>query len=54
MDVTQTMTDSLILVEGLYDIALDSTDADTVRIAMSALQRTEAGRVYLLENPIVV
>lgn len=53
MDVDQ-MTDSLILVEGLYDIASDSDDADTVRMAMSALQNTEAGRVYLLANPMTV
>lgn len=54
MDVTQTLTDSLVLVEGLYDIASDSEDADTVRMAMGALQRTEAGRMYLEQNPIII
>lgn len=52
--VDQMMTDQLVLVEGLYNTAMESNDVETVRGAMAALVNTEAGRVYLRANPMVL
>jgi len=52
--VTQLMTNQLIHVEALFEIALESTDADMVRRAIAGLQATEAGRAYLMMHPLAV
>lgn len=48
------LTDQLKLVEALHHIASESTDGDIVRYAMSALVSTDAGKVYLDQNPVMV
>lgn len=50
----QMMTDQLILVEGLYNTAMESSDVETVRGAMAALVNTEAGRTYLRLHPMML
>lgn len=50
----QMMTDNLILVEGLYNTAIESNDVETVRGAMAALVNTEAGRNYLRAHPMIL
>lgn len=52
--VTELMTDQLIHVEALFEIALESTDADMVRRAIAGLQATEVGRNYLMKHPLAV
>lgn len=44
----------LRLVEALHHIAAESEDADIVRYALGALSATEAGRIYLAANPVLV
>lgn len=48
------MTETLVLVTALHNIANESEDAEIVRTAMSALMNTEAGRRYSAINPIFV
>ena len=50
------MTDEEVLrvVEALHHIASESEDADIVRYALGALHATEAGRLYLASNPVLV
>lgn len=38
----------------LHEIAMDSADADVVRIALEALTGTSSGRAYLLVHPVVL
>lgn len=54
MDENQALQDALILVEALYEIAVESEEVDIVRRAMSALTVTQAGLVYLRQHPIVL
>lgn len=49
---SEAMDDSLKLVEALHTIAVESEEADIVRIAMSALTNTNMGRSYLYAHPI--
>jgi hypothetical protein len=46
------MDDRVTLVEALHTIAVESEEADIVRIAMSALTGTDIGQAYLRTNPI--
>lgn len=48
------MTETLVHVTALHNIACESDDAEVVRTAMSALSNTEAGRRYMALNPIFV
>lgn len=43
--------DADILLTALAAIATESSDAEAVRIAMTALYETEAGQNYLERNP---
>jgi hypothetical protein len=52
--VTELMTNQLIHVEALFEIATESTDADMVRRAIAGLQATPAGRAYLMAHPLAV
>jgi len=51
---TDLLTSQLIHVEALFEIAVESTDADMVRRAIAGLQATEAGRAYLMAHPLAV
>jgi hypothetical protein len=51
---TEMLTDQLKLVQALHNIAAESEEAETVRLAAGALMNTEAGRQYLSQNPLVV
>lgn len=51
-DVTAMMQDQLRFLEALYEILNSSEEAETVRVAVSALTATEAGRAFLTANPI--
>lgn len=53
-NVSQMMSDQLQMIESLYQIALSSEDAETVRIAISALTNTQSGMAYLQTNPIIL
>ena len=52
--MTMLMTQRFVLIEALFEIALESTEADIVRRAVAGLQATEAGRQYLVEHPLAV
>lgn len=54
MPELEVMTEHLQLTQALYAIAQESEEAETVKLAMSALTNTEAGRAYLAANPFVV
>lgn len=51
-EVGTATTDALDLAEALHTIAIESDDAETVRLAISALTNTDTGRRYLAANPI--
>lgn len=53
-EATQNMQDQLAFLEALYEIAMSSDEAETVRIAMAALTRTQAGITFLSSKPIVL
>jgi hypothetical protein len=46
------MTDQLMNVEALFEIATESQDATIVRRAIAGLQATPAGRAYLSKHPL--
>lgn len=48
------MSEQLRMLEALHQIAMESADAETVRIAMVALTGTEAGLRYLRANPLIL
>lgn len=50
----ESMADMLMMLEALYNIAMSSTDADTVREAMIPLTATDPGRAYLTAHPIIL
>lgn len=54
MPETDVMTETLVLVTALHNIAAESDDAEIVRTSMAALSNTEAGRRYMAINPIFV
>ena len=41
------------LLEALHEIACTSEEAETVRVAVSALTGTSQGREYLAKNPLM-
>ena len=49
---SEMMSDSLVLVEALYNIVHESQEAETVRSAVFALTNTESGRAYLRAHPL--
>lgn len=50
--VSALMTDQLMNVEALFEIATESQDATIVRRAIAGLQATPAGRAYLSKHPL--
>lgn len=48
------MSEQLRMLEALHQIAMESGDAETVRVAMVALTSTEAGLRYLRANPLIL
>lgn len=52
--LTDLAIDQMTLVEGLYQVVMESDEGETVRIALSALTNTESGRAYLEMNPITL
>jgi hypothetical protein len=51
---TGLMSDNLILMEALREIAETTADVESCRLAMSALTRTETGIVYIRSHPITL
>lgn len=51
-DKTTMMQDQYVMLSALYDIAMNSEDAETVRTALTALTGTTAGRNFLIANPM--
>lgn len=45
-------SDINILLEALWEIACDSPDVEVVRIAVTALTNTDAGRIFLKDRPL--
>lgn len=52
--MTMLMTQRFVLIEALFEVALESNEADVVRRAIAGLQATDAGRQYLIEHPLAV
>lgn len=50
--LTDMMTDQLVMVTALHNIAAESDDAEIVRTSAAALMNTEAGRNFVAINPI--
>lgn len=48
------MRDNTIFLEALQSVIETSADAETVRIAVSAVTRTESGMNHLRMNPIIL
>lgn len=48
------ISEQLILIEALFAIAHETTEAEIVRVAMAALLNTEAGLTYLSAHPFNV
>jgi hypothetical protein len=48
------MRDNTIFLEALTSVIETSADAETVRIAVSAVTRTESGMNHLRMNPIIL
>jgi hypothetical protein len=46
--------DLMVMMQALVNIAQESEEADVVRIAVGALQRTESGVEYLSMNHLVI
>lgn len=44
----------LVMVQALHEIVSSSSDAETVRLALSALTSTDAGMSYLRTNPVTI
>lgn len=53
-EVTQVMQDNLKLLETLHEIASSSSEAEIVRMAMSALTNTPTGLQFLQVHPLVL
>lgn len=53
-DVATMMSENLIMIQALWEIIQVSADAETVRIAMSALTRTDSGMTYIRANPMIL
>lgn len=50
----QVMSDQRTLISALHTIASETEDVEDMRLAMSALTNTEAGRTFLSAHPINV
>jgi hypothetical protein len=48
------MSEQVVMLEALHEVAMSSGDAEMVRVAMSALTRTEAGVNYLRLHPLIL
>jgi hypothetical protein len=48
------MRDNTIFLEALVSVIETSADAETVRVAVSAVTRTESGMNHLRMNPIIL
>lgn len=53
-DLTTILEDQMRYLSALHEIICDSCDADSVRLALSALTASPAGINYLKNNPIKV
>jgi hypothetical protein len=51
-EVAEAKADAISLAEALHTILGETDEAETVRVAVSALQGTKTGRDYLEANPI--
>jgi hypothetical protein len=51
-EVGTATTDALDLAEALHTILRETEEAETARVAISALTNTDTGRRYLAANPI--
>jgi len=52
--ILQMTHDNTVFLEALVSIIETSADAETVRIATSAVTRTESGLAHLRQNPIIL
>lgn len=48
------MDDCVRMLEALHQIAMESQEAEMVRVAVMALTSTHAGRAHLQTNPIIL
>lgn len=48
------LTEQLVLLQALYNIAHESEEAEIVRIAVAALLATQAGTVFLQAHPFTI
>lgn len=53
-EVVRLSDENMILMKALVEIAQDSEEADIVRTAVGALQRTKSGVEYLSMNHLVI
>lgn len=51
---TTMMGDQLRLLEGLYEVAMSSNEAEMVRVAVAALTGTQAGLSFLNAHPMTL
>lgn len=49
-----TLDDIALLVKAMHEIASEAVEGEVVRLAVIALQNTEAGRRYLSKHPLVI
>jgi hypothetical protein len=54
IDQDADLSEQLILVQALCNVAAESEDAEIVRIAVSALLATQIGMTYLQAHPFKV
>jgi hypothetical protein len=54
ISLIQHREDTVRHLAALHEIAMDSADADVVRIALEALTGTASGRAYLILHPVVL
>lgn len=53
-DTASMMGEQLVMIQALWEIAQTSGDAETVRMAISALTRTDTGMTYIRANPMIL
>lgn len=51
---TSDLGEQLVLLQALFTIVHESSEAEIVRLAMSALTNTSAGLTYLSAHPLTV
>lgn len=49
---TDLLTAQFVNIEALFEIAVESEDANIVRRAIAGLQATPGGRAYLMQHPL--